>query len=329
LNIALMGSVSSTWFTLDALLRAGVDVCCAMGVDESRSDRVSDYRSIRALAVSAGVPFLPFVKVSEPRVEEFLRAHPPDQLWVIGLSQLVPKRLIELAPRGGVGFHPTLLPLGRGRAPVAWTILLEQPAAANLFHLTDEPDAGDIIVQRPVRVDPDDYAYELIYRTNLALADAIVELGPRIRSGDLPRTPQDHGRATFHARRTPEDGEIDFTQPAREIYKLIRAVGRPYPGAFTTSEGGPVAARPVSGGPVSDRSSHKLTIWRARLTDPEEPPITAAPGSVLRNEPQMGVLVATGDGGLWLNEIESDPAWDRLRDLTVGRLLGRGPGTSP
>ena len=130
MNVALMGSVSSSWHALDALIRGGVEVTGVLGVDESHAERISDYRSLRDRAAQARVPFHSFVKVSEPDVESFLKAHAPDLLWVIGLSQLVPQRLIDIAPAGGVGFHPTMLPEGRGRAPVAWTILRGARAAA-------------------------------------------------------------------------------------------------------------------------------------------------------------------------------------------------------
>jgi len=283
-NVALMGSVSSSWHSLDALIRSGVEVTGVLGVDESQAERISDYRSLRELANKAGIPFHAFVKVSEPGVEEFLRDRPPDLLWVIGLSQLVPERLISIARQGGVGFHPTMLPEGRGRAPVAWTILLGARAAANLFFLTDKPDSGDIIIQRETPVLPDDYSEDLIRRTNLVLAEAIVELAPRLQAGDIPRTPQDDSKATYYQKRTPADGLMDWTKTSDEIYRLIRAAGRPYPGAFTYHQ------------------TLKLTVWRGR---PAHRPISARnfePGRVIRVTDNDGALVAAGDGALWITE---------------------------
>ena len=104
--------------------------------------------------------------------------------------------LLSRARHGAVGFHPTLLPAGRGRAPVAWTILRGARAAVSLFHISDEADAGDLIVQREVPVLPDDYSEDLIARTNRELHRVVLDLAPRIRAGDLPRSSQDHARAT-------------------------------------------------------------------------------------------------------------------------------------
>jgi methionyl-tRNA formyltransferase len=303
MNVVLMGSVSSSWYTLDALIRGDVEVTGVLGVDEARAQRISDYRSLRELAVGAGIPFHSFAKVSEPEVQTFLESHAPDLLWVIGLSQLVPERLIKVARHGGIGFHPTMLPEGRGRAPVAWTILLGARAAVNLFFLTNEPDAGDIIVQREVPVLPDDYSEDLIHRTNLVLRDLTLELAPRIKAGDLPRTPQDHGRATHYPKRTPADGLIDWATTTDQVYRLIRAAGRPYPGAFTQC------------------GSRKLIIWRGKPAAPSKAVGTAEPGSVLAVKEPDGILVATGDGAIWMIEIEVEGGGQASQLLEVGTKL--------
>ncbi len=276
MNLALIGSVSSSYAALDALLRAGVEVTCVCAVEPGQAERVSDYADLRPLAEAAGVPCLPFVRITEPAVAAFLRDHPADMAWVIGLSQLFPQEMLDRFPAGGVGFHPTLLPQGRGRAPVAWTILLGNPAAVSLFYLTSEADAGDLIAQREVPVLPDDYSEDLIARTNVVLREVIAELAPLIRDGRLPRAPQDHSRATHYPRRTPADGLIDWNRDADYIYRLIRAAGRPYPGAFTHRADG-----------------SKLTIWRAR-------PVTHGDANHLTTGPAGEVVACPSDGEAWI-----------------------------
>lgn len=286
MNVAVIGSVSSSYHCLKSLISSGIKVTCVLGLDESLADGVSDYHSLRPVAEQADVPFLSFARVGEPAVEKFLKEHAPDLLWAVGLSQLVPDCLISMAGHGGIGFHPTMLPRGRGRAPVAWTILRNERAAVSLFFLTDEPDAGDLVVQREVPVLPDDYSEDLIRRTNEVLSEVIIELAPLIQAGNLPRTPQDHAKATYYPKRTPADGIIDWTLSTDAIYRLVRAAGRPYPGAFTYAAG------------------KKLTVWRARPARDKgpSPDVTAATcGTVVRVD-ERGILTNTGDGALWLTE---------------------------
>lgn len=309
MNVALIGSVSSSYTALEALVASGVEITAVLGLDESQAESTCDYRALGEVAARAGLPFQPFIKVADPLVEQFLGAHPPDLLWVIGLSQLVPDRLIEMARQGGIGFHPTMLPEGRGRAPVAWTILLGRRAAVNLFFLTEEPDAGDLIVQREVPVLPDDYSEDLIRRTNDALREVILELAPRIKEGNLPRSPQDHRQATYYKKRTAADGRIDFAEPTAQVYRLVRAAGRPYHGAFSYA------------------SRDKVIVWRAVPARLEEIPpsqMAAIPGTIVRVDPGRGALVRTGDGGLWLTETEvrAHPTGASSNALAVGMKLG-------
>jgi methionyl-tRNA formyltransferase len=276
-----------------------LEIAGVAGLDERHAKKVSDYRALRPLAEQAGVPFASFDKVTEPQVQQLLEAQQPDWLFIIGLSQLVPADLRNRARAGAIGFHPTLLPEGRGRAPVAWTILLQRPAAANLFFLTDEPDAGDIVEQRPVEVRPNDYAADLIARTNVVLEQMVADLSPAFAAGDVPRRPQDHSKATYYGRRRPGDGLIHWDQTAEEVHRLIRAVSHPYPGAFTSAKG------------------RRITIWRAELSDEEE--AGTGPGTVIDWDGDHPV-VQTGSGLLRLTDIETVGEAGDL--LEIGAALG-------
>ncbi len=297
MNAVLMGSVSSSVAALRGMLRGGLEIAGVLGLHNRHADRVSDYHDLEPIARQARIAYCAFDKVTDPQVYTFLRGRPFDWLFVIGLSQLIPKDIRNMPTAGAIGFHPTLLPEGRGRAPVAWTILLQRPAAANLFFLTDEPDAGDIIEQRPVPVLPDDYAADLIARTNDVLEQMFADLSPAFVSGQVPRVPQDPAKATYYARRRPEDGLINWSQPVEDIYRLIRAVSRPYPGAFTFVNG------------------RKLIIWRAEPVDNNT--ISEKPGSVLDVRAGRPV-VQTGRGLLLLTNMECEGEIA----LAAGQTLG-------
>lgn len=302
MRVALVGSVSSSACSLRGLARGGVEICGVLGIPPEHAAGISDYCDLAPVAAEVSAPYQPFARIGEPAVLAFLRRQRPDLLLAIGLSQLLPEEIVALAPAGAVGFHPTPLPRGRGRAPVAWTILLEQPAAANLFFLTSEADAGDIIAQRPVEVRTRDYAQDLIDRTNGVLEEMIVELSPAIRAGRLPRSAQDHAGASWYGKRTPEDGRIDWRRPAGEIDRLIRAVSRPYPGAFTHLRG------------------ERLLVWRCEPHARDDHHGTV--GQILRTDGRRGALVQCGSGLLWLVEVESPLGDVSAQNMPVGQRLG-------
>ena len=304
MSVVLIGSVSSSWHTLRAMIDNGIDVAGVCGLNRRHAETVSDYRDLEPLAGEHSIEFVAFDKVTEPAVVDLIGRRRPELLFVVGLSQLVPAELHELAPKGAVGFHPTMLPRMRGRAPVAWTILLNEQPAVSLFFLTDQADAGDIITQQPVPLLPDDYAGDLIERTNQALQRCIAELAPAIRKGALPRKPQDHAKATWLPKRTREDGRINFHQPADRVYCLIRAASRPYPGAFTV------------------HGDCEMIVWRGRSAPDQEGRGRA--GQIVDVQPGQGVLVQTGHGQLWLTELQyvGRPGPSDLGVFQVGETLG-------
>ena len=288
MNVALIGSVSSSAATLRGMIRRGLAVAGVCGLHERHAAGVSDFHDLRPLAEAAGAPFVAFDKVSEPAVTAFLKGLRPDWLFVVGISQLVPAEIRQLARLGAIGFHPTPLPEGRGRAPVAWTILLQKQAAANLFFLTDAADAGDIIAQRLVPVQPNDYAADLIDRTNVVLEDMVADLAPAFASGNVPRTPQDHSRATYYQRKRAEDGRIDWNRPVDEVYRLVRAVSRPYPGAFTFR---------------AEQGRRKIVVWRAQAF--EGGPVGGPAGGIVEVR-GSGPVVQAASGRLLLTDIENE-----------------------
>ncbi|MFE6304599.1 methionyl-tRNA formyltransferase [Nocardiopsis sp. NPDC057823] len=153
-------------------------------------------------------------------------------LVVAGWSSPVPERLLAALPRGGVGLHPAPLPVGRGRAPIPWTILRDMRASAvTLLHLDGGGDTGDIIDQAWFDVEPDITATGLYDRVARRQAEMLAARIDDLLAGTAPRRPQ-RGHASVWPRRRPSDGRIDFTASGRDVDRLVRALADPYPGAF-------------------------------------------------------------------------------------------------
>lgn len=236
MRIGLLGAVESTRVALDVLVRRGASPVWVGSLPLDRCKRHSDFVDIGAIARVYGLPWEPIVKINDPVSVRSLAEADLDLLLIIGWSQLVGPDVRAVAP-AVLGFHPSLLPVNRGRGVIPWTILQDQRrAGATLFFIDEGMDTGDIAFQMPIAVDESETArtlYDKVLRALSELLGELIETVPRA----IPRAPQDHRLATVCGQRLPEDGRVDWTLPAREIWRLVRASGRPYPGAFTTIRG--------------------------------------------------------------------------------------------
>jgi methionyl-tRNA formyltransferase len=307
LRIALAGSVVSSRRALQGLLRHRAKLVGVLGLSPGSAGAVSGYSRLDDLADSAGIPYAEFRSINDRDVLAAVRAWQPDLLFVVGLSQLVKPELLGIPRLGCVGFHPTWLPQGRGRAPVAWLTLDARAGAATFFLMEEGVDSGPILAQEPFHVSTQDYAGDVVAKLELAIDRALDGWLPRLLEGSWDPRPQHHERATYDGRRTPEDGLIDWAWPAPRIHDLVRAASRPHPGAYTY---------------VSDR---KLVVWRAELET--DMPFRGVVGRILHLIEGKGLLVQTGDGLLWLTEVElpSDVVQGTAPHLRVGVQLGYSP----
>ena len=106
-----------------------------------------------------------------------------------------------------------------------------QPAVAA------KPDAGAIIAQTSVPILPDDTAYEVFGKVVVAAEQTLWNVLPAMLAGKTPKLPNDISKGSYFGGRKPEDGHIDWSQPAQVVYNLHRAVAPPYPGAWTVVNG--------------------------------------------------------------------------------------------
>ena len=293
MRIVLAGSVSFSERTLAGLIRNGAEISGVLGLSPSASSQVSDYIDLEQLAVTANLPYRSFVKINAPEVIDTVRKWQPDVLFVVGLSQLVHEAMMQIPTRGSIGFHPTRLPKGRGRAPVAWLTYDEEDGAASFFVLEKEADAGALFAQEPFTVEPGAYAEDVIQSVREAIDRLLDRWLPGFLRGDWNPLPQDEDAASWNGRRAPADGLIDWSASARDIARLVRATSRPYPGAYTYAGG------------------DRVIIWRASES---HLPYRGVTGRVLAIR-DGAVLVQTGKGVLALEEFESE-------SLMVGSKLG-------
>ncbi len=301
-RIVLAGSVGSSRRILAGLIRHRANLSGVLGLSQGKSSNVSDYSRLDDLAAEAGVPFQEFDDINDHQTRKVIHKWAPDLLFVVGLSQLVKEDLLNIPGIACVGFHPTRLPEGRGRAPVAWMALENRSGAATFFKMNAEADAGPILAQENFIVTPGDYAADVIRKMEEAIDRALDDWLPRLISGEWQPRAQDESAATFYGRRLPGDGLIDWRQPSADILALIRATSQPHPGAYTYASG------------------RKLIIWKGERE--ENIPYHGVVGRILMIDGEKGPLVKTGDGLIWLSEVEFTSDEGESLELKVGMKLG-------
>ncbi|ANY18927.1 Bifunctional polymyxin resistance protein ArnA [Tsuneonella dongtanensis] len=197
-----------------------------------------------------GVDLLKVRNINNQTAVAAIQERSIDWLFIIGWSQIARAELLASPTQGVIGIHPTLLPVGRGRAAIPWAIIkgLDQ-TGVTMFKLDDGVDTGPIIAQRVIPLAADCDAGKLYAAVNDAHVDLIREVFPRLRDGTIEPRAQDDRFATEWPGRTPQDGSIDLAGSVFEAERLVRATTRPYPGAFV------------------DRANGRLVIWRAHRAD--------------------------------------------------------------
>lgn len=299
MRAVLIGAVDSTRIALRVLSAAAdCTLAAVVTLPPELAARHSDFVDVSEETIAAGATLIHAPNANRPDVLAQIGDARPDLLFVIGWSQLCGQALLATAPQGAIGYHPAPLPQLRGRAVIPWTILLEHPiTASSLFWIDDGVDSGPIVAQRFFHVAADETAASLYARHMEVLEVMLEEAVPLLVAGNAPRLVQDERYASWTAKRTQADGRIGWDHPAHDIARLIRAVGRPYPGAFTTLR------------------DERLVIWRAEPWS-DAARHAAAPGQVIALDGDTFVVRCGDAQALRITEWQSD-------SNTLPRLHGR------
>lgn len=313
MRLIFMGYHNIGFFCLKAL----IDMCRGFGdkivAVVTHADNFQEniwFAQVRDLAFQYNLPVYQPEDPNDPAFVEAMRGLEPDFLFSCYYRHMLKKPLLALPKQGALNMHGSLLPKYRGRVPINWVLVHgETETGMTLHYMEVKADRGDIVAQKRVPITDGDTALTLFARMTVAAEELLRDSYPLLRTGQAPRMPQDHSQASYFGGRRPEDGRIDWTKPAREIYNLVRAVTHPYPGAFTSLGG------------------RRLFIWWGRpLAEPVAP--AAVSGQIVARLLGEGLLVATGRGQFlieraqWEGEPEFlGPVVATWKDL-VGKVLG-------
>lgn len=264
---------------LEELIKDGANVAAVFTHEDDPHENIW-FRSVKEIAEKNGIPVRTPKKLEADEIEYF-NSLAPELVLSFYYRALIPKAVLDAPRLGAYNLHGALLPKYRGRACVNWAVLNgERETGATLHVMTEKVDRGDIVDRQAVPIEFTDTAYDVFMKVAEAARQIVARRLPELEAGSAPRRPQDESAATCFGRRRPEDGKIDWSKSAEEIYNLIRAVTHPFPGAFTELAG------------------KKYYIWKARPIEGGAKPHTI----VSENPPVIG----TGDGLLEILRLQPE-----------------------
>jgi methionyl-tRNA formyltransferase len=268
---------------------------------------------VKEEALGHSLPVFQPTSLRSPAALRQLAEWQPQIVVVAAFGQILPRQVLDLPPHGCLNVHASLLPLYRGAAPIPAAILAgETVTGITIMRMDEGLDTGPILAQAKLRIAPDDTSGSLTPKLADLGAALLDETLPAWMAGEIVLQPQDPGRATFCRPLKKEDGKLDWTRPAAELDRRVRAC-HPWPGAYTFWQGRPLKitrTRPWSDAPVQESGA-----W------PKQP------GKVLTLPHGIGVV--TGEGLLEIHQVQpagkkpmAAEAFARGQRDLVGSCLG-------
>jgi methionyl-tRNA formyltransferase len=304
-RIVFMGTPEFAVASLAACLDIGEVVAVVTQPDKPKGrGNALSAPPVKVLALERGVPVLQPPKLRTPPFSEELRKLSPDVCVVTAYGKILPRDVLEVPRRGCVNVHASLLPRFRGAAPIQWSIAHgDAETGVSLMCMDEGLDTGPVLAMKRLPIGPEDTSATLHDQLSQLGGSLLREFLPSYLGGGLKPVPQPTEGVVLAPLIQKEDGLLDFTRPAVELERRLRAF-TPWPGVYTGLGGA------------------RLKVHRTKVGTGQ-----GAPGTVLAASP-AGIEVACGEGSLVLLEVQ--PEGRRVmnaHEFLAGHKLA--PGSQP
>ena len=254
-KIVFCGCSSVGLDVLDFLISKNFEISHIVSLNSQQATqyKVSGYASFDEIARKNNIPIY-FPKTYALKDNDdisFFEKNNFDLLLLGGWQRLIPEIILSKLKIGGIGFHGSseFLPKGRGRSPVNWSLIEGKTQfILHAFLMTPGIDDGDVITHEIFDINQWDTCQTIYYKISIIQKRILEEFIPKLLSNNFKHIPQT-GEPSYYEKRTPDDGLIDWSKSVHEIYNFVRALTRPYPGAFTFLNG------------------QRLNIWKSQPFD--------------------------------------------------------------
>ena len=240
------------------------------------------FSPVKEVAVANGLPVFQPENFREDETVEELRALQPDVVAVVAYGRILPQRVLDIAPKGFINIHASILPQYRGSAPYQWAVLdgLTETGVTAMY-LVRQMDAGDIIDVAKTPIDPDETAGELLDRLAVLGAELLSKTLTRISQGEVEHTPQDESLVTYASMLDKTMSPIDWSKTAQQVHNHVRGL-HPWPVATMELQG------------------KIFKVHKTRLAEG-----SGTPGQIL-GLTKKGLLIACGEGAVEILELQAE-----------------------
>ncbi len=250
IKIGLIGCRTSSIDLINILEDRNINFSCIVTIDPGTAqiNKVAGYRNLEDIANEKGITLISVPNYNLDVGEEIRNRILEEEIDVfiaLDWQRLIPTWLLEAPSVGVFGAHSPskLLPYGRGRSPINWSLLQnKQQIVVHLIKYDSGVDDGKIVAVDTVKVSPLDTCHTLYLKQTLCIANMITDC---IIHNDFSGSKQ-CGVSSYYPKRTETDGKIDWYDTSEDIYNHVRSVTKPFPGAFSYL-----------------KSGQKITIWEA------------------------------------------------------------------
>jgi methionyl-tRNA formyltransferase len=240
------------------------------------------FSPVKEVALAANIPVYQPETFREDETVETLRALQPDVIAVVAYGRILPRRVLDIPPKGCINIHASVLPAYRGSAPYQWAVLDGcKETGVTAMYLCREMDAGDIIEISKTPIEPEETAGQLLDRLAVLGAQLLSKTMERMSKGNVERTPQDSSKATYAPMLDKSMCPIDWSKTAQQVHDHVRGL-HPWPVA------------------TAELAGTKFKIHATVVTEG-----SGEPGQIL-GLTKTGLVIACGEGAVEIRQLQAE-----------------------
>lgn len=284
MRVVFMGTPEIAATCLKKIIQDGIDVVGVYTQPDRPKNRGMKlaFSPVKEVALAAGIPVFQPEHFREDDTVEQLRALQPDVVAVVAYGRILPQRVLDIAPKGFINIHASLLPKYRGSAPYQWAVLNgEAETGVTAMYLVRQMDAGDMIDVAKTPIDPDETAGELLDRLAVLGAELLSKTLSRVSQGEVEHTPQDESQVCYADMLDKSMSPIDWSKTSRQVHNHVRGL-HPWPVATMELQG-------------KTFKVHKTCVADGK----------GEPGQIL-GLTKRGLLIACGEGAVEVLELQAE-----------------------